>query len=88
MSEFACYSFDTVSEFNQARLSILYNEALRQRAAKASLLSALVNKPNQEKSEQEKINDVVNSMLNPYRSHFVDVVAEGWDGLRSRSKGL
>jgi len=88
VSEFACYSFDMVNEFNQARLSILYNEALRQRAAKASLLSALVNKSNQEKSEQEKINSVVNSMLNPYKSHFVDVIADDWDALRSRRRGL
>ena len=86
MSEFPCYDFDTASKLSRARLHLIHAEALRQRASKAYLLASLINKPNQEEATQRKLNESIESMLNPHKAFYENVIEDSWESLRRRRK--
>jgi hypothetical protein len=59
-------------------------EARRQNASNASLLSLMINKPNQEDATQEKISKYIDSLTDPYK--IVGLSNSGWDVLRAKQK--
>jgi hypothetical protein len=85
VSEFPGYTFQSASELDELTLSILYAEARRQRAAKATMLAALLNKHQYDKKAQEKITDAVHACLNPFDDQLnPQKFDDAWEALRRK----
>lgn len=84
VSEFPCYTFETLASYTRTKLEILYNEALRQRASKSFFIAQQINVVNMERSTQRKVDKQLDIMLHPYTFNKTD--NEGWAELRRKRR--
>jgi len=74
---------------DDVRLTFRFQEALRQRASKASLLAALMLAPHKKEADQKWTHNMVRKMLFPH-GHLVKLnqtqINDTWDLLRAKRK--
>lgn len=83
MSEFPCYTFESLADITRTKLQVLYTEALRQRASKGLFLSQLMNQKDMDKKGQKGVSAMVEGYLRPYRVRVTDEeIEENWNSLK------
>jgi hypothetical protein len=87
MSEFPSYTEQAIMGFSYRKLDLVYKEALRQRAAKYTMMGQLINLHRYEESSRKEIRDYTSKLMNP---HFISeykidqkAIDRDWDAMRS-----